>query len=186
VLRFREKPDLKTARRFVAAGNFYWNAGMFFWRTSVLLEELRRHRPQMATVLASLPSFASRNFKVRLRDTFPLCENISIDYAVLEPAKGVVGIAADDIGWNDVGSWDAVYDLMARDASGNASHGETLLHDSNGNFVHAGGRLVALLGVKDLVIVDTPDALLIADRHRAQEVGALVKLLEKAGRDDLL
>ncbi|MGA2186626.1 MAG: mannose-1-phosphate guanylyltransferase [Bryobacteraceae bacterium] len=186
VLRFREKPDQKTAKRFLAAGNFYWNAGMFFWRTSVLLDALRRHRPQMATVLASLPSFESRNFKAKLRDTFPLCENISIDYAVLESAKGVVGIAADDIGWNDVGSWDAVYELMTRDESGNAARGETLLHDSSGNYVHAHGRLVALLGVKDLVVVDTPDALLIADRRRAQDVGALVKMLEKAGREDLL
>jgi mannose-1-phosphate guanylyltransferase len=186
VLRFREKPDLKTAKRFVAAGNFYWNAGMFFWRTSVLLDALRRHRPQMATVLASLPPFQSRSFHAKLRDTFPLCENISIDYAVLERAEGVVGIAADDIGWNDVGSWDAVYELMARDASANAARGEVLLHDSSGNYVDAGGRLVALLGVKDLIVVDTPDALLIADRHRAQEVSALVKLLEKAGREDLL
>jgi mannose-1-phosphate guanylyltransferase len=186
VLRFREKPDRKTAKRFLAAGNFYWNAGMFFWRTSVLLDALRRHCPRMATVLASLPPFESRNFRAKLRDTFPLCENISIDYAVLEKAKGVVGIAADDIGWNDVGSWDAVYELMARDASANATRGETLLHESSGNYVDAHGRLVALLGVKDLVVVDTPDALLIAHRHRAQDVGALVKLLEKAGREDLL
>ncbi|MGA3026691.1 MAG: mannose-1-phosphate guanylyltransferase [Bryobacteraceae bacterium] len=186
VLRFREKPDQKTAKRFLAAGNFYWNAGMFFWRTSVLLDALRRHRPQMATVLASLPPFASRNFHAKLRGTFPLCENISIDYAVLESAKGVVGIAADDIGWNDVGSWDAVYELMAHDASGNAARGETLLSGSSGNYVDASGRLVALLGVKDLVVVDTPDALLIADRRRAQDVGALVKLLETAGREDLL
>ncbi len=186
VLRFREKPDLRTAKRFVAAGNFYWNAGMFFWRTSVLLEALRRHRPQMATVLASLPPFGSRNFRAKLRETFPLCENISIDYAVLERAKGVVGIAADDIGWNDVGSWDAVYELLARDSAGNATRGETLLDDSSGNYVDASGRLVALLGVKNLVVVDTPDALLIADRGRAQDVGTLVKLLEKAGREDLL
>ena len=186
VLRFREKPDAKTAKRFVAAGNFYWNAGMFFWKTSVLLDELRRHRPQMATVLASLPPFGSRNFAAKLRECFPLCENVSIDYAVLEPAKGVVGIAADDIGWNDVGSWSAVYELMSRDASGNAARGETLLHESTGNFIDARGKLVALLGVKDLVVVDTPDALLIADRNRSQDVSALVKLLEKSGRDDLL
>jgi len=186
VLRFREKPDLKTAKRFLAAGNFYWNAGMFFWRTSVLLDALRRHRPRVATVLASLPPFESRNFRAKLRDTFPLCENISVDYAVLEKAEGVVGIAAGDIGWNDVGSWNAVYELMERDASGNAVRGETLLDDSSGNYVDVHGRLVALLGVKDLVVVDTPDALLIADRHRAQDVGVLVKLLEKAGREDLL
>jgi len=140
----------------------------------------------MATVLASLPPFESRNFRAKLRDTFPLCENISIDYAVLEKAEGVVGIAADDIGWNDVGSWNAVYELTARDASGNAALGETLLHESSGNYVDVRGRLVALLGVNDLVVVDTPDALLIADRRRAQDVGLLVRMLEKAGREDLL
>jgi mannose-1-phosphate guanylyltransferase len=115
-----------------------------------------------------------------------LCENISIDYALLEKAEGVVGIAADDIGWNDVGSWDAVHELMPRDSAGNATRGDAMLHDSTGNYVDAHGRLIALLGVKDLVVVDTPDALLIADRRRAQDVGTLVKMLEKAGREDLL
>ena len=186
VLRFREKPDQETAKRFVAAGNFYWNAGMFFWKASVLLAALRRHQPQMATVLASLPSFKSRNFRARLRDTFPRCENVSIDYALIEKAEGVVGIAADDIGWNDVGSWDAVHALMPRDSAGNSTRGKALLHDSSGNYVDAHGRLIALLGVKDLIVVDTPDALLIADRTRAQDVGTLVKMLEKAGREDLL
>jgi len=186
VKRFREKPDEKAARRFLEAGNFYWNAGMFFWKASVLLDALRRHRPRVATVIASLPPFRSRQFPAKLRDSFPLCENISIDYAVLEKARRVVGIAADDIGWNDVGSWNAVYELTSRDAVGNAARGETLTLDSTGNFVDVHGRLVALLGVKNLLVVDTPDALLIADRHRAQDVSALVKLLEKAGRNDLL
>jgi mannose-1-phosphate guanylyltransferase len=186
VTRFREKPDEKTARRFLEAGNFYWNAGMFFFKASVLLDALRRHRPRVATVIASLPPFRSRQFQAKLRDSFPLCENISIDYAVLEKARRVVGIAADDIGWNDVGSWNAVYELTARDAAGNAVRGETLALDSSGNFVDVHGRFVALLGVKNLLVVDTPDALLIADRHRAQDVSALVKMLEKAGRNDLL
>ena len=186
VKRFREKPDLATARRYVKAGNYFWNSGMFFWRTDVLLEQLRQHLPKTATILAALPPFGSRHFAARLQQAFPLCENISIDYAVLEKAEGVVGIAADDIGWNDVGSWNAVYELTARDASGNAALGETLLHESSGNYVDVRGRLVALLGVNDLVVVDTPDALLIADRRRAQDVGLLVRMLEKAGREDLL
>jgi mannose-1-phosphate guanylyltransferase len=105
---------------------------------------------------------------------------------VLERAPNVVGLAAGDIGWNDVGSWNAVYELLSRDAHGNAIPSDTLVEDSSGMYVDAKGKLVALLGVKDLIVVDTPDALLIADRRRAQEVGDLVKKLEKSGRHDLL
>jgi len=183
---FREKPDAATATHFLASGNFYWNAGMFFWRTSVLLGALREYLPKTASLLASLPPFGARNFAARLKATFPKCENISIDYAVLEKAPNVVGLPAGDIGWNDVGSWNAVYQLDRRDADGNAARSELLAQAATGNYIDAGKKLVALLGVKDLIVVDTPDALLIADRSRAQEVGELVKRLEKSGRDDLL
>jgi mannose-1-phosphate guanylyltransferase len=187
---FREKPDPKTAARFLAAGNFYWNAGMFFWRASVLLDALREFLPKTATLLASIPAFGSKQFAARVAKAFPLCENISIDYAVLERARNVVGIPAGEIGWNDVGSWNAVYELQKRDANGNACRmdraADVLIESSAGNYVDAGKKLVALLGVKDLIIVDTPDALLIADRSRAQQVGDIVKRLEKAGREDLL
>jgi mannose-1-phosphate guanylyltransferase len=186
VRRFREKPDPKTAKRFVAAGNYFWNAGMFFWRTDVLLQALREHLAKTAALLASLPAFGHRAFTRHLAEAYPLCENISVDYAVLEKAKNVVGLASDDFGWNDVGSWNAVYELHARDKAGNAGAGDTLVHEAFGNYVEAPGKMVALLGVKDLIIVDTPDALLVADRHRAQEVGELVKALEKRQRHDLL
>ncbi len=186
VTRFREKPDAATAKRFVKAGHFYWNAGMFFWRTETLLDALRRHLPKTATLLSSLPGFSSSQFSSKLKQAFPLCENISIDYAVLERARDVVGLACDDIGWSDVGSWDAVHELLSRDADGNASRSEALYHSSSGNYVDARGKLVALLGVRDLIIVDTPDALLVADRNRAQEVGSLVKMLEQKKRNELL
>ncbi len=184
-LGFREKPDPETAAQFLAAGNFYWNAGMFFWRTSVLLEALRRFLPKTAALLASLPAFSHRQFAARLKEVFPKCENISIDYAVLEKAPSVAGIAAGDIGWNDVGSWNAVYELERRDAAGNVLRADALAEASSGNYVHA-EKFVALIGVKDLIVVDTPDALLIADRARAQQVGEIVKRLEKSGRQDLL
>jgi mannose-1-phosphate guanylyltransferase len=183
---FREKPDERTAKKFVASGRFFWNAGMFFWRTDVVMEALRKHQPKTWTLLAGLPAFGQRQFASRVAEVFPLCENISIDYAVLEKATNVVGLAMDDIGWNDVGSWNAVHELLPRDADGNAAISEVLLRNSSGNYVDARGKLVALLGVRDLVVVDTSDALLIADRSRAQEVGELVKALEKRGRDDLL
>ena len=186
VRRFREKPDLPAARRYVQSGNFYWNAGMFFWKTSVLLDALREYLPKTATLLASLPAFSSNRFSSRLKEAFPHCENISIDYAVLEKARGVAGFATDDFGWNDVGSWNALYELLPRDGSANVIRGEALAQASTGNYIDAEGKLVALVGVKDLVIVDTPDALLIADRSRAQEVGDIVKQLEERRRNDLL
>ena len=187
VKKFREKPDLATAEKFVAAGNFYWNAGMFFWKTSVLLDALRKYLPKTATLIAGLPAFSSRGFSARLAEVFPRCENISIDYAVLERAANVVGIPAGEIGWNDVGSWNAVYELQDRDANGNALRADALVLNSSGNYVDgAKSKLIALLGVRDLIVVDTPDALLIADRGRAQEVGNLVKLLETQKRDSLL
>jgi mannose-1-phosphate guanylyltransferase len=186
VVSFREKPDAKTAQAFLASGNFYWNAGMFFWRTSVLLDALRRFLPDTSAALAGLPPFGSRGFAGALAKIFPGCENISIDYAVLERASNVAGIAAGDIGWNDVGSWNAVYELDKRDVQGNASRSELLAEDATGNYVDAGKKFVALLGVKDLIVVETADAILIANRNDSQRVGELVKRLEKSGRDDLL
>jgi mannose-1-phosphate guanylyltransferase len=186
VLRFREKPDARTAAKYVAAKRFFWNAGMFFWRADVLLGALRRHLPKTATLLASLPRFSDRGFAARMNQTFPLCENISIDYAVLERAGNVEGLACDEIGWNDVGSWDAVYELSPRDRNGNAARSLFVSAESNGNYIDAGNKLVALLGANNLIIVDTPDALLIVDRERAQQVGDIVKLLEQNRRDDLL
>ena len=186
VRRFREKPALPIARRYFAAGNFFWNSGMFFWRADVLLDELRRHLPRTATVLAALPKFADRRFAAKVKQAFPLCDNISIDFAVMEKAKDVRGIPAPDFGWNDVGSWNAVYELLPRDGDGNVLSAESLCLDSHDNFVDARGKVVALVGVKDLIVVDTPDALLIADRSRAQQVGDVVKALEKQKRHELL
>ena len=186
VKRFREKPDARTAAKFVRAGNFYWNAGMFFFRTSAMLDALREFLPATAALLDSLPKFGTPRFNAKLREVFPQCENISIDYAVLERAKNVVGLAAGDIGWSDVGSWNAVYELEQSDQHGNVLKGDALVESSSGSYVHAKERLVALVGVKDLIIVDTPDALLIVSREYSQQVGDLVKRLEKAGREDLL
>jgi mannose-1-phosphate guanylyltransferase len=173
---------------------------MFFWRAGVLLDELRKNLPRTASILASLPAFHDAGFPARLREAFPLCENISIDYAVLEKAQGVAGIACPEIGWNDVGSWNAVYELLPHDTDGNVLPQEAIWlkpaqkhkqksgprRDAGGNYVDVGGKLVALVGVSNLIVIDTPDALLIASRDSAQQVGDVVKLLEKRRRDDLL
>jgi len=186
VRRFHEKPPLARARRYLASGNFYWNSGMFFWRPRVLLEALRRHLPRTATVLAALPRFGARKFAGELERIFPLCENISIDFAVMERADNVSGIAAADFGWSDVGSWNAVYELLPRDGCGNAVGPESICLDAQNNFVDARGKTVALVGVKDLIVVDTDDALLVCDRARAQQVGEVVKALERQRREELL
>ena len=186
IVRFREKPDPETARQFVEAGHFCWNAGMFFWRADVFLAAMRQHLPETAALIESLPKFGARNFAAKLARVFPRCENISVDYAILEKAQGVAGFAAGDIGWNDVGSWNAVHDLLPKDASGNAAQSEALFVSASGNLVHAPGKLVALLGVNDLIVIETPDALLVARKDQAQRVGDVVKLLEKQKRVDLL
>jgi mannose-1-phosphate guanylyltransferase len=184
VISFREKPDEKTAREFVDRGNFFWNAGMFFWRAATVLDLMRRHQPKTATLIAGLPSFRSRQFNAKLAESYPLCENISVDFGIIEKAEHVSGIALDDIGWNDVGSWEAVYELARKDKNGNASRGDLVVESSSNNYVDA-QKTVALVGVDNLVIVDTPDALLVASRNRAQDVSKIVKTLDAEKREDL-
>ena len=186
---FREKPKAKIAKSYLKAGHYFWNAGMFFLKAASLLETMRRYRPKTATLISSLPPFGHTDFAARLADAYPLCENISIDFAVLEPAaenNEVCGIACEEFGWSDAGSWDALYDLLVKDENANVSRSELLCADSTGNYVDCGKKLVALLGAKNLIIVDTPDALLIADRRRAQKVGDIVKLLDQHKREELL
>ncbi|MBK5292675.1 MAG: mannose-1-phosphate guanylyltransferase [Acidobacteriia bacterium] len=189
VRRFCEKPDLKTARKFLRAGRFYWNAGMFFWRAETFLDQMRKHQPRTSALLASLPPLGGKKFREQLKLTYPLCESISVDYAVMEKAAAdnqVVGVPAGDIGWSDLGSWNAVYELLPRDADSNAVRSEVILAGAKRCYVEAQGKLVALVGVEDLVIVDTPDALLVVHRDHAQRVGELVKMIEKSKHTHLL
>jgi mannose-1-phosphate guanylyltransferase len=185
VASFREKPDSATAKKFVDAGTFYWNAGMFFWRASTALELMRRHQPKTAALLAGLPSFGSRTFFSELARIYPLCDGISVDYAIIEKADHVAGFALDDIGWNDVGSWDAVYQVAKKDANWNVAQSEVIAENSRDNYIDA-GKLVALVGVDNLIVVDTADALLIARRDRAQDVSKVVKALQEREREELL
>jgi mannose-1-phosphate guanylyltransferase len=186
VQRFREKPPAHIAEQYFAAGNYFWNAGMFFWKAATVLDAMRAYQPKMAVLIESLPAFGHAEFSARVAEAFPRCENISVDYAIIEHAKNVAGVPCGDFGWNDVGSWDAVYELLPRDSDGNAGRSEVLSLGASANYVDCGKKLVALVDVKDLIIVDTPDALLIADRRSAQKVGDVVKALEAKKREDLL
>jgi mannose-1-phosphate guanylyltransferase len=189
IRRFREKPALAVARPHLRAGRFFWNSGMFFWKASTIRDELRSHLPRTARALDDISRLvATSSFARRqqvLKDLYPSCENISVDSAVLEKAKRVVGIPCD-FGWSDVGSWNAVYDLSQQDAKGNVLRSEALLLDSTGMLIDVPGKLVAGIGLQDLVVVETKDALLIARREDAQRVSQLVKSLEQAQRDELL
>jgi len=187
VRRFTEKPSIDRAEQFVKDGNFAWNSGIFLWSARTLANAIREHRPALASLLEEIAAaYGTPQFEEVFAELYSRCENVSIDYAVLERAANVEGLACDDIGWSDVGSWDAVHELLSRDGDGNASRAEALYEGSSGNYVDARGKLVALLGVHDLIVVDTPDALLVADRKRAQQVGNLVKMLEQKGRNELL
>ncbi len=206
VRRFTEKPGLQVAQEYVASGNYHWNAGMFFWRVSTFLENLRRHLPQTHAALERVAaSIGTRSYEKKLRAIYPKLENISVDYAILERATQQSGapqvfVIPAEIGWNDIGSWAAVYDLFAASSgvatglagsSSDSSSGNILATpgtaiDSHGNLIWVPGKFTALLGVDHIVVVETPDALLICPRNRAQDVAKIVKHLEEQKRKDLL
>jgi mannose-1-phosphate guanylyltransferase len=192
VRRFTEKPELALAEEYVASGNYHWNAGMFFWRVSTYLEALREFLPQTSAALEQLAGhIGKRSYEPQLRKIYPLLENISVDYAVLEratrsPGAARVFVIPAEIGWSDVGSWAAVYELEAKRPGENIFSGAGQALDAHGNFFWAPGKFVAAIGVDDLVVVETPDALLICRRDRAQDVGRIVKELEARNRRNLL
>lgn len=189
VRRFTEKPDAKNAASFVASGNYFWNSGMFLWSARTLVNALREHLPKTAALLEQIAAtFGTRKFTATLRKLYAKCEDISIDYAVLEPrsakgeAQGNIVCLPADFGWNDLGSWTALHEHhtgKSSPAEGNIIDGSgVFVLNARGNYVHAPGKFVATVGVNDLVVVDTPDALLITTRQNAQDVGKVVKYLD--------
>jgi mannose-1-phosphate guanylyltransferase len=185
VRRFTEKPALELAREYVASGNFQWNAGMFFWRVSTFLENLKTFLPKTHAALESLSeTIGKKTYERRLRAIYPKLENISVDYAILENATrqespSRVFVIPADIGWSDIGSWAAVYELLAKQPGDNVLAGHGLALDATGNFLYSPTKFVAAIGVRDLIVVETPDALLIVPRDRAQDVAKIVKSLEE-------
>jgi mannose-1-phosphate guanylyltransferase len=190
VRRFTEKPDPPLAAEFFKAGNYFWNSGMFLWSALTLANALTEHLPDTAKLLEQIAAtFGTPKFESTFRKLYPKCDNISIDYAVLEPrsAKGeqasnIFCIPAE-FGWNDLGSWTALHEhqaAKANPADGNliASAGNYTLN-AQGNYVHAPGKFVAAVGVNNLVVVETDDALLITSREQSQDVGKVVKYLDE-------
>jgi mannose-1-phosphate guanylyltransferase len=188
VRRFTEKPDTDTAQRFLSAGNYYWNSGMFVWGALTLANALREHLPNTAPILEEIAAaYGTKKFDRTFAKLYSKCENISVDYAVLEPrsAKGEgrshLYCIPSNFGWNDLGSWAALYEhRSAKHAEGqNVIHAQgSFVLNASGNYVHSPKKFVATVGVSDLVIVETDDALLITTREKAQDVGKVVKHLD--------
>jgi mannose-1-phosphate guanylyltransferase len=190
VRRFTEKPNADTAAEFIAAGNYFWNSGMFLWSARTLAGALSEHLPKTAPILEEIASkFGTGRFAASFRKLYPECENISIDYAVLEPrsAKGEqdsnIFCLPADFGWNDLGSWTALHEHHTAKSTmpeGNLiDSAGTFVLNARGNYVHAPGKFVATVGVSDVVVVETHDALLITTRQHAQDVAKVVKYLDE-------
>ncbi len=184
VLRFVEKPDLMRASEFVASGRFLWNSGQFFFRADALVRAVEEHLPELARALSSVRDAPSRDEEDAIvKHAYAELASISIDHGVMERASNV-RVVPGAFGWSDVGSWTTAWELAPRDEADNA--GDALFLDARGNFVRAApGKLVALLGVEDLVVVDTEDALLVMPRERAQDVRLVVEALGRRKPDTL-
>ncbi len=193
VRRFVEKPDITTAQQYLAEGGYYWNAGMFVLKASVWIAALERFRPDIAQAThrawdkRTTDADTSANFVRPGKDEFIAIPADSIDYAVMEHCPGsdvAIKMVPLDAGWSDLGAWDAVWQVLPKDAQGNAHIGDVLTTDSRDTLVQATSRLVSLVGVSNLVVIETPDAVLVADRSRSQEVKQIVAQLQAQGREE--
>ena len=190
VKRFTEKPNAEQAAEFLRTGNFYWNSGMFLWSAKTLAGALNEHLPKTAALLAEIADdFDTSRFGGTFKRLYPKCENISVDYAILEPrsAKGEqasnIYCLRADFGWNDLGSWTALHEHQVSKhtpAHGNLISAQGIFTlNASGNYVHAPGKFVAVVGINDVVVVETEDALLVTTRENAQDVGKVVKHLDE-------
>jgi mannose-1-phosphate guanylyltransferase/mannose-6-phosphate isomerase len=183
IAQFVEKPNLQRAQEFIASGEYFWNSGMFLVGARRYLEELKAHAPDIAEVCARASATAVREKDFTRVDEaiFATCRSDSVDYAVMEKTRDAV-MTPLDAGWNDVGSWAALHDVMPADDRGNVIRGDVLLEDTDGCYVHADSRLVAALGLHDMVIVETADAVMVAPKSKVQDVKKLVARIKAAGR----
>ena len=184
----REKPDLLKAREFVQSGKFYWNSGMFIWKASTILKEIERCLPDLYTGLIKIKEVLGTSREaVIVPKVYKGLASISIDYGVMEKADNAFMLPGD-FGWSDVGSWDALWEISAKDNQGNAltGGGSAIFTDTEGALVYSPKKLVALVGVKDLIIVETKDALLICQKGRSQDVKKVVDTLEAAKKKKYL
>ncbi|MDC9715585.1 MAG: mannose-1-phosphate guanylyltransferase/mannose-6-phosphate isomerase [Gammaproteobacteria bacterium] len=182
---FVEKPDLKTAKAYLAQGNYLWNAGMFMFKASVLIQELSIQSPDIVSAVKRAVGNAQQDLDfIRLdKQAFECSPSDSIDYALMEKSDQVMVVPLE-AGWNDIGSWNALYDIGNKDANGNVIRGDVIAQDTTNTYINAHHHMVATLGVDDLIIVDTPDATLVASKDKVQEVKSIVELLQTKIRDE--
>ncbi len=182
VERFTEKPDPATAERFLQDGNYYWNSGMFVWRASVILEEIKQHLPEVHRIVQQIleEARAGQSFQQAVEKFFPAMPSISIDYGVLEKSDRVSLIPCE-IGWNDVGSWQAVHEISPQDQDGNAVQGNVIAVDCKRSLIRSEKRLVAAIGIEDICVIETADAVLIARSDQTQRVREVVDQLQDKG-----
>jgi len=179
VLGFKEKPELAQAEKYLAAGGYAWNSGMFLWRAGVFAEKIRRHAPELEPAWTAMIAALRSKSAAALKRAFRLAPALSIDYALMEKAEGVL-VADGDFGWSDVGAWSTLLGLWPKDAAGNAVRGATVTLDARNCLVWNPGRLTALVGVRDLIVVEAGDALLVCDAALDQRVKDVVELLKRS------
>lgn len=186
--RFYEKPSLQRAERYLEEGGYSWNSGMFVWRASVILEAFKEHLPAMYEGLLAIRQEIESGAPTSLRvsELFSQFESISIDFGVLEHARNCLVIDAEEFGWNDVGSWDQWAENFATDSEGNLLKGDALAIDSTGCVLRSHDRLIAAVGLKDVVVIDSGDALLVVSREHVQDVRKVVTELKQRGRSELV
>lgn len=186
VEQFHEKPDAERAQQYLDMGNFLWNSGMFAWKADTILEAVEKHLPAMHAELFPLHAlWGAQDMSAAIAAAYARVQSISIDFGVMEKADNVYTLIGD-FGWNDIGSWSAIYDISTKDAAGNVLRGDVIAVDSGNCMVHSPGKLTAIIGLQDIVVVETADALLVVPRDRAQEVRKIVDELERRGRSELL
>lgn len=185
IARFVEKPDAQTAREYVASGEYLWNAGMFVARADVIVRELEEYAPQVLAACreALFEAYRDLDFLRLGREAFESCPSISIDYALLEKT-GLAAVVPVEMGWSDVGSWTALWDLYPKDGDNNVRRGDVVAIDTQGCFISAQSHLVATVGVSDLIVVESGDAVLVAHKDRAQDVKKIVESLQQQGRSE--
>jgi mannose-1-phosphate guanylyltransferase len=181
VKRFTEKPDQRTAKRFVSEGRHFWNSGMFIWKVSAILDEIAKHLPRLSACLAELePGLGTEEESEVLARTWPGVEKETIDFGVMEKAQDVVVLPVE-MGWSDIGSWASLVDLLPADGDGNVVVGSHLGLETTGSLIYSPSRLVATVGLENLIVVETDDVILVCPRDRAEDVKALVDRLEEEG-----
>lgn len=182
---FVEKPSIEVAKDYLASGEYYWNSGMFLFKASRYLEELKKLRPDIyqACKSAMIETDSDLDFLRINKEKFEACPSESIDYAVMEKTDDAV-VVPMDAGWSDIGSWSSLWEISEKDSNGNASYGDVILHESNNSYVRTDGKLVAVIGVDDLVIVGTKDVLLVAQKDSVQNVKTVVEKLKRDSRSE--